>query len=516
MFCGCDRLESHTMLPPFARSIRITILPFVSVTTLPLCVRTAVFASQLLAGTLPQQARKSSSHSGNMRVIMVHARRHRAFAEPSCCSGGSKRYVRSRGRAMLQREVRTTLLDEMPVVELYRSANLLVRCSPCENTLRWVVTFDNYGSPPGFDRPCFGEAFLAARGVSVISVLGKGNDWYQYPDTPLALDAVRRAVAGAERVVTYGSSMGGYAAIRFADAVGAHACLALSPQYSNDPAKVPFEWRWGQEARSLSWRPELDGVISCSIRPILVFDSANEDSRHAAMIARDVAVELVAIPYAAHPATTYLHAVGMLERIVFEVIDDRFDRAMFSREANAARRNSAIYISELARRQPSWRPRLGVALARMAVEKMPDSDLLLHVLAKRLTDAGEHDEALPLHARAVELSNGHIGYVLPYSMALAAAGQDEAALRLASGLAEENPDYAQFHGWLAHLYWKAGLAREAIRAITRARSLAPANGHYLKAQLHYRSARLVRLPAATREITRCYRSLLGWASGFFA
>jgi tetratricopeptide (TPR) repeat protein len=299
--------------------------------------------------------------------------------------------------------------------------------------------------------------------------------------------------------------MGGYAAIRFADRIGAHASLALSPQYSNDPVKVPFEWRWGQEAKSLTWRPELDGRIVSTIKPIIVYDSANEDKQHVALIARDIAIETIAIPYSAHPATTYLHAIGVLEPTIIALINNTLDIVALAQQAHAARQSSIIYLSELSRRQPAWRPRLGVALARHALAKAPDSDLLLHTLAKRLTDSGKHDEALPLHARAVELSKGHIGYTLPYSVALAAAGRDDEALSLASDLAETHPGYAQFHGWLAQLYWKSGRIDDAIRAMTRARSLSPANGHYLKALLHYRSAQLFPFSSAISALKRYYR-----------
>src|SRR5690606_30202022 len=131
---------------------------------------------------------------------------------------------------------------------------------------------DNYGIGHGFDRPGFGEEFLRNAGISAIHVMGVREDWYQYPEMPAAMQAVRQATAGAERVMTYGSSMGGYAALRFADAAGANAVLAISPQYSIDPKKMPFETRWHQESQRIQWRPEIDGRIVCDSYPVIVFD----------------------------------------------------------------------------------------------------------------------------------------------------------------------------------------------------------------------------------------------------
>jgi hypothetical protein len=106
---------------------------------------------------------------------------------------------------------------------LYRSRDLLVRRVAAADMRRQVVTFDHYHGEDHFDRLAFGEAYLAANGIGAVHVLSRGNDWFHHADMDRALAAVHEAVAGAERVLAYGSSMGGYGAIRFADAIGAHA-----------------------------------------------------------------------------------------------------------------------------------------------------------------------------------------------------------------------------------------------------------------------------------------------------
>ena len=375
---------------------------------------------------------------------------------------------------------------------VYRSDTLCVRVTSGTDTSRWVVTFDNYGSPSGFDRPSFGEQFLISRGVSVVAVLGRGNDWYQYNDLAAALAAARLSIGDATTIMTYGSSMGGYAAIRFADRVGATACLALSPQYSNDPKRTPFEWRWPQEAATIEWLPELGGPLRCACRPVIVYDNRSDDAQHVALIRAEIPIVDLPIGYTGHPITTFLSSIGMLERLVFEVLDGTLDAPARLAEAHQLRAMDPVYLSELARLQPPRRMQTGIRLARRALAGAPENSLMLHILAKKLSAAGEHEEAIPLHRRAVEISQGHLGYSLPLSQALASAGHHDQALALARELARDNPSYAQVHAWLGNMLWADHDRAGAYRSMRTAARMAPENRYYASMVLRFR----LRLPPA--------------------
>lgn len=375
---------------------------------------------------------------------------------------------------------------------LYSSENLLVRKSKGLDPDRWVVTFDHYGITGHFDRPGFAEEFLAARGISFLTVLGRGNDWYQYPDIHDALAAARAVTFGRSRVMTYGSSMGGYAAIRFADMLGAHACLAVSPQYSVDRRKVPFEWRWPHDGDRIVWRPELDGVIRCAANPVIIHDPHGEDGLHVHLIARDIACQPIALPHSAHPATTYLQSIGALSDLVLAILHDRFDLAAFTHALDAPRKNDPVYLCELARRQPVWRPELGIALARRALERAPNTDLMFHVLASKLVEAGRYREALPLHARAAELSGDLLCYALPHAWALAQSGDIAAALTRVGQLAVRHPDDAYVHHVLGRLLATSQRRREAVAMARYVCRLSPDDPFYRAVLIDYRRTRLRR------------------------
>jgi hypothetical protein len=397
--------------------------------------------------------------------------------------------------------------------ELYRSDTLCVRAWPGRDSSRWFITFDQVGDDFSLDRVGFGEGFFRARGISLITVVGRGNDWYQYADTSQALDAVRRALEGTRTRIAYGSSMGGYAAVRFADAIGATACLALSPQYSNDPAKVPFEQRWRQAGTSIRWREELSQPIRCRISPILIYDSRDDDARHAALIATDTRLTPIAIPYAGHPTGTYLSSAGLLTPLIEALHAEDLDLAAFEQMARERRKTAAAWIGELARRQPPHRGRIAERLARDALSRLPDSDLLTHILAEILVRKGAYGEALQLHRRAYDLSGQLVVYGIPYSQLLLSAGFPSRALGVALDLQERFPQSESLSKWIAELHFRMGNLDRAIEQAAERLDAHPDE------TAHYR-ALLRRREAALRK-GRMIRSLLAMAwrlvrSGFSA
>lgn len=362
--------------------------------------------------------------------------------------------------------------------ELYRSDDVVVRRVPSTDQSRWVVTFDNYSIGHGFDRHGFGEAYFQSHGVSAIHVMGRREDWYQYPEMAAVCGAIRVATAGATAVMTYGSSMGGYAALRFADWIGVTSALALSPQYSIDRAKMPGEPRWAHDARRIAILPEIDGPIRPCGRMVIVYDPQSLDCQHGERIAQDVEVQSIRLPYTDHPVTTYLSEVGLLTPLVMQTLDGTVDAARVTRQSHDRRRSSSVYLSALARNQPSWRPRTALALARRAVEVSPDSPIALLALARLLTQAKQHEEALDLHRRQLETTGRVADYLVPYANALFAAKDVDGACRIADEVTTTLPLVSHLHAWSAFLLWSAGRFDEARQAMATASALDPTNIQY--------------------------------------
>ncbi|MBD7941364.1 tetratricopeptide repeat protein [Brevundimonas guildfordensis] len=391
--------------------------------------------------------------------------------------------------------------------DLFRSDNVVVRSVPASDLSRWVVTFDNYGIGHGFDRPGFGEEFLRNAGVSAIHVMGVREDWYQYPEMAAAMQAVRQATAGAERVMTYGSSMGGYAALRFADAAGANAALAISPQYSIDPNKVPFEQRWIQDSRRIRWLPEIDGQLTCSVSPVVVFDPVGHDGLQGALIQRDIEIRPVRLPYVSHPATTYLGEVGLLQSLVLQTLSGELDVGAFNRKARQARRRSGLYIANLAQAQPDYRQSLAVSLARLSVERAPGNPLAGSTLALILSKAGEHRTAVAEIERVVAMTQNDPNYLIHYVNILVAADQPHAALPWAREVVKAWPHMAHLRAWESSVLWSVSEREEAIASVQMAIGLDPADRKYRRLLKSYQ-----RQIAGARRV-EVKRSIRRWVSG---
>lgn len=374
------------------------------------------------------------------------------------------------------------------MIDLFRSDNVVVRCVPAEDVSRWVVTFDNYGIGPGFDRLAFGETFLRSAGVSAVHVMGAREDWYQYPEMAEVMAVVRRATSGAARVMTYGSSMGGYAALRFADAAGANAVLAISPQYSVDPVKVPFETRWLQDGHRIQWLPEIDGPIRCACTPVIVFDPSGNDKRHVDRIAAETAIQRIDLRHSGHPAATYLAELELLGPLALQTLSGDLDAAAFRAEARRQRRQCPAYLSRLAELQPKARIDLALNLARMANVIAPANPIALMTLASLLSRNGDHEQAIAIYETLSTVTERAPNYLVPHAQALVDAGKLDEARALAQEVVAASPETANLWAWSGHIEWQCGETDLAISSIERAVELHPAQADYRSLLACYRAS----------------------------
>lgn len=292
--------------------------------------------------------------------------------------------------------------------ELFRSADLLVRRAPAfvaRRTDAVIVTFGSYTTEHTLDRPGFGEEFLRRIGIDGIHVTNRRNRWYQHPERDAALAAVRTAVRDYPRVITYGSSMGGYAALRYAGTCGAHAAIGLSPQFSADPRIVPWETRWqGDVAQTRFAEPAYAGAAEA----LVVFDPyLAPDARHAAMIVAASGATAIPIPFGGHPVGPLLVETGALQAAIRAIAAGTFDPAEMRRHVRRERRRSQHHHFVLARHGAARHPDMALRLLERAAAIEPESHLL-SARAVLLDDLGRSNEAAPLHHAALARTPGNL------------------------------------------------------------------------------------------------------------
>lgn len=98
-----------------------------------------------------------------------------------------------------------------------------------------IVAFQPFGPFVSTPQKPFPEYFLPEKmirsemPVNFVSFQARRNDWYCGDDADLAAQSLGAVLEGT-RVVTYGISMGGFAAINLAGLLNATRFLALAPQ----------------------------------------------------------------------------------------------------------------------------------------------------------------------------------------------------------------------------------------------------------------------------------------------
>ena len=267
-----------------------------------------------------------------------------------------------------------------------------------------VITFDSLGHDLSLDRPGFGQEWLGQTGFDAVHIVSARNDWYQAPDLLELLQAVRTRAAAYPWAVTYGSSMGGYAAIRFGGRAGARRAIALSPQFSIDPALSGVDDRWAEYADRIAFLWEQAAPDDVALETAyVVYDPLNPDRLHAEALAAAYPVHPVPLPHAGHPSGALLAETGLLSKAVLDMIEGRLDAPGLARAVKAGRTRSASAYYNLAERQPRHRGRLATRLAARAVQLSPEGAGYVGAYARRLTAEGRMAEAEPLHRRALSL-----------------------------------------------------------------------------------------------------------------
>lgn len=304
--------------------------------------------------------------------------------------------------------------------ELFRSANLLVRRVGAGGRLCFV-TFGSYTNDATLDRSGFAEEFLRGEGIDAIHVINRDNLWYQYPEIEGALRAVRSATAPYDRVITYGSSMGGYAALRFGRMCRADTAIAVSPQFSLDPRVVPFEDRWQADVARITFNER--AYVPMARQYIFYDPRMVPDRAHfEAFVAAGGDPVGVAIPYAGHPVGPIMLETGVLKEAIRAIANGSFAPHELQRQVRARRRLSQHHFFMLARRAKDRRPTLAITFLRRAAAIEPESHIVSE-LAAALDRQGEHGEAGPLHRAAIERVPGNTRAHINYARHLEATGR---------------------------------------------------------------------------------------------
>ena len=247
-------------------------------------------------------------------------------------------------------------------------------------TRRLMITFEHASENPNRGdvfRYGWGSKRFRAQRMSHLCVKPKSSDWYRNPDLAEALGSLRDSglFDQFETIVTYGGSMGGFAALAYADLVKATTVLALNPQTTLDLSKVPWEDRF-QEAQLQDWSgPYSDAVgLSSNAQKVLcVYDPfTRKDAMHIARLRQPNLVHVRA-PFLGHGIAQPLADVGALWRLVTWAKSDEIDLPEF-RKVIRARKDLPRYLELLTRQPRVQNSPLFTRIVMDAMQKLPQDE----------------------------------------------------------------------------------------------------------------------------------------------
>jgi pimeloyl-ACP methyl ester carboxylesterase len=216
---------------------------------------------------------------------------------------------------------------------------------------RIVISFMNWDPRQSLSKSGFGESLLTSNGIDALYFNCVDNSWWQYEDLSDAMLAARRHVERWSEVVTYGSSMGGYAAFRYAAELGADRAVAISPQFSIQQSLVPSEMRWSKERATTSFMHEVEFVSSKSCQYLAVYDPLyRPDVAHISQFKNYLSITDVLLPCSGHPSLELLRDYGTVSKVSLGLLEGRYSQRELRSEHRQKRRETPRYWSELAGR----------------------------------------------------------------------------------------------------------------------------------------------------------------------
>ena len=326
----------------------------------------------------------------------------------------------------------------MSAVELFRTADVAVRHWQGFSRACCFVTFDSFTDYRTLDRQGFAEAFFGENEIDGIHLLSRENDWYQYPDMLDILARVRELTVGYTNVIAYGSSMGAYAAIRFGRLAGASTAFALSPQFSIDPAVVPFDRRWVHDGRRIKLLYEADPPPFVDTA-IIVYDKHDLDARHADLYRDKTRIVDVPLLNCGHPCTGYLAELKLLQESCRALAEGVFDPSWLREAARARRRQAGQFYVALSLKARHIDTRM--KLMERAVALSPGNFNYLAHFATAAAQNGHREAAVAAINRGMEIAPSHPVVRFHRSQVLELTGDLDGALDVMAELAGENGLY---------------------------------------------------------------------------
>ena len=329
------------------------------------------------------------------------------------------------------------------------------------------------------DRHFWGESIAAKAGLEAIGVVPVRANWFPMGEMHRAAPAIRAALAHQSRRVGFGTSMGGYGALKFGRLLEMTHALAFVPQWSIDPADViSWDSRFTKHFRKDVHHSVAINAGDVAPTAAIVYDPFMKLDRlnfNRIIEADPHAVGIRSYCTAHSSVETFAGSERMLSLIRL-LIDANFGE--MQRRANEERRDrrSAIRPLSLAQMMVARDTTLAARIAEVHGDKFTTRQKasLHNDLACRLFTKGDFKSA-HTHSLAANALFLDRDFRLRLSMIEHMLGDNDRALALALDVAAMWPGHANTHLHLSTILSAESRIAEALVEVKEVLRLEPSN-----------------------------------------
>lgn len=186
------------------------------------------------------------------------------------------------------------------------------------------------------------EKSLSKYDYAVIGVMPKQKSWFPAASMQALLLELAPILQQFQRIVGYGGSMGGYAAIKYSKLLGLSRVVAMVPQYSIDPDEVAdrrYSDFYDVDLHA-DMRIQSDDIAQ-GCEYIIVYDPYfDHDREHFLKIQAVIPqVKVLHLPYTGHDVIAVLASSALLH----DFIEHDFDATYFYKQMREVKKNSKFY-----------------------------------------------------------------------------------------------------------------------------------------------------------------------------
>ena len=225
--------------------------------------------------------------------------------------------------------------------------NTLVR-SCLQGSSRLVVSFEFLALGEDPAKPAWAQDIVANEGWDGLFIMPKVLDWYQNDEIWTFINAMKASgfFEDYDSVVTYGNSLGGFAALAFATLCGAERVVAIQPRTTLRWG-VPWPSEMSSKLEYSRTGPHADALKDLDYETEFLVFADPHYARDWAHATRVPGARLFEVPFSGHAIPEYFTEIGIMYEVARRAISgvleaDWYDNAM------QAKTKSALYQRGLA------------------------------------------------------------------------------------------------------------------------------------------------------------------------